>query len=310
MTKKIKSLIIGAGGQIGPLLSEALAKNNGAESVVISDIRPLASDSFPFVQLDVCDRSALEQVVKNYEITEIYHLAAILSANGEKDPLGTWHINMTGLLNVLEVSKELKIDKVFYPSSIAAFGMNIDLSNVGQHVNLTPTTVYGMSKSTGELWANYYFLKYGLDVRSLRYPGLISYQTPPGGGTTDYAVEIFHEAKSKGNYTCFLEKDRILPMMYMEDAIRATVELMQAPSESIKVRTSYNLSAFSFGPEDLANEIKKYLPDFRIQYGPDFRNEIAKGWPQYLQDMEARKDWNWKERYDFSLMVKTMIENI
>jgi threonine 3-dehydrogenase len=310
MTKKIKSLIIGAGGQIGPLLAQALAEQHGADCVVVSDIRPLPSETFSFELLDVCDKPALVQVIQKHEITEIYHLAAILSATGEKNPLGTWDINMTGLLNVLEVAKEYSIDKVFYPSSIAAFGMNLDLSHVRQHVNLTPTTVYGISKSAGELWANYYFLKYGLDVRSLRYPGLISYQTPPGGGTTDYAVEIFHEAKAKGSYTCFLEKDRILPMMYMEDAIRATVELMQAPSNSIKVRTSYNLSAFSFGPEDLANEIKKYMPGFTIQYAPDFRNEIAKGWPQRIEDLEARKDWNWKERYDFSLMVKTMIENI
>jgi nucleoside-diphosphate-sugar epimerase len=310
MSKKIRSLILGAGGQIGPLLASALAEKNGYENVILSDIRQIASEDFPFVLLDVCDRKALEFVIKSYNIQEVYHLAAILSARGEKDPLGTWNVNMSGLLNVLDVCKELKVDKVFYPSSIAAFGMNLDLSKVGQHANLTPTTVYGISKSSGELWANYYYLKYGLDVRSLRYPGLISYQTPPGGGTTDYAVEIFHEAKNKGFYTCFLEKDRTLPMMYMEDAIAATVSLMEAPADLIRVRTSYNLSAFSFNPDDLASEIKKYIPNFKIDYAPDFRNEIAKGWPQYIDDSEAREDWNWQERIDFSSMVKIMIENI
>lgn len=302
-------LITGSGGQIGSLLADGLSEIYGKDHIIMSDIKELRTP-YRFVRLDVTDAVKMEKIIKDEKVTQIYHLAAILSATGEKDPLRTWDINMGSLLNVLQLSVENNIKKVFYPSSIAAFGPNIDLTNVTQNVNLSPTTVYGISKSSGELWANYYFGRYGLDVRSLRYPGLISYQTPPGGGTTDYAVDIFHQAKKHGKFTCFLDKDTTLPMMYMDDAIRATIELMEAEADKVKIRTSYNLAAFSFSPQELADQIRKHIPDFEITYEPDFRQKIAEGWPQVIDDTEARKDWGWKPEYSVGQLVEVMLENV
>lgn len=310
MTENTKILITGAGGQIGPLLAEELGKIYGTENVIISDIREIDIHPFTAEVLDICDEVRLKNIIEHYQITEIYHLAAILSAKGEQNPLKTWETNMKGLLNVFQASVDLKLDKVFYPSSIAAFGLNIDLTNVGQTANLTPTTVYGISKSAGELWANYYFQKYGLDVRSLRYPGIISYQTLPGGGTTDYAVEIFHEAKKSGSYTSYIDKNTLLPMMYIDDAIKATIGLMQAPAASISVRTSYNLAAFSFSPSQLAEGIRERIPGFTINYAPDFRQKIAENWPKVIDDTKAREDWDWKEDYNIDSLIDIMLKNI
>lgn len=302
-------LITGSGGQIGSLLADALSNIYGKEHIIMSDVKQI-NTTYRYVQLDVTDALRMEEIVKNEGVTQIYHLAAILSATGEKDPLRTWAINMNSLLNVLELSVRYKIKKVFFPSSIAAFGPNIDLTHVTQDANLSPTTVYGISKSSGELWANYYYNRYGLDVRSLRYPGLISYQTPPGGGTTDYAVDIFHQAKKHKKFTSFLEKDTTLPMMYMDDAIRATIELMEADPSKIKIRTSYNLAAFSFSPQELADQIKKHIPDFVIDYAPDFRQKIAEGWPQVIDDKEAQNDWGWKPKYSIEQLVEVMLANV
>lgn len=310
MTQITKILITGAGGQIGPLLAEGLGKMYGVDNIILSDIRAIEVASFKTEILDVCDANRLKELISTHQITEIYHMAAILSAKGEQNPLKTWNINMQGLLNVFDTAVEMNLNKVFYPSSIAAFGMNIDLSSVGQNANLTPTTVYGISKSAGELWANYYFKRYNLDVRSLRYPGIISYQTLPGGGTTDYAVEIFHEAKKEKQYTSYIDKNTVLPMMYMDDAIKATLDLMHAPAASISVRTSYNLAAFSFSPSQLAEGIRKHIPGFVMNYAPDFRQKIAEGWPQVIDDKKAREDWGWQEEYDMDALIEIMLKNV
>jgi nucleoside-diphosphate-sugar epimerase len=237
-------------------------------------------------------------------------LAAILSATGEKNPNLAWHLNMQGLLNVLDIAKEEKLSKVYWPSSIAVFGPTSPKKNCPQQTIIEPITVYGISKYAGEFWCNYFFHKYAVDVRSLRYPGLISYKSAPGGGTTDYAVEIFYEALEEKKYNCFLEKDTYLPMMYMPDAIRATIELMEAPKEKITIRTSYNIAAISFSPEEIATEIKKHIPDFRMNYNPDYRQAIANSWPQSIDDSVARQDWGWKPEYDLSAMTEDMIENL
>jgi len=243
-------------------------------------------------------------------ITQIYLLAAILSATGEKNPNLAWNLNMQSLLNVLDIAKEENLTRVFWPSSIAVFGPTSPKINCPQQTVIEPVTVYGISKYAGEFWCNYYHLKYGVDIRSLRYPGLISYKSAPGGGTTDYAVEIFHEAVEEKKYTCFLNEDTYLPMMYMPDAIRATIELMEAPVEKISVRTSYNLSGMSFSPKDIAAEIKKHLPEFKISYKPDYRLAIAQSWPQSIDDSVARKDWGWKEEFDLAAMTNDMFENL
>jgi nucleoside-diphosphate-sugar epimerase len=249
------------------------------------------------------------QVIRQ-NITQIYLLAAILSATGEKNPGLAWHLNMQGLLNVLEIAREEKLHKVYWPSSIAVFGPTSPRQKCPQQTIIEPITVYGISKYAGEFWCNYYHMKFGVDVRSLRYPGLISYKSDPGGGTTDYAVEIFHEALEEKKYESFLKEDTYLPMMYMPDAIRATIELMDAPSDKIAVRTSYNISSMSFSPKEISEEIKKHIPEFSIQYKPDYRQSIADSWPQSIDDSVARNDWGWKEEYDLAAMTQDMLANL
>src|SRR5436189_1847303 len=284
---KEKILVIGASGQIGVELTLALRKIYGAASVVASDLREeneLLKGTGPYVSLDVMNKEMLHVQVIRQGITQIYLLAAILSATGEKNPNLAWSLNMTSLLNVLDIAREEQITKVYWPSSIAVFGPTSPRHLCPQKTIIEPITVYGISKYAGEFWCNYYFQRYGIDVRSLRYPGLISYKSPPGGGTTDYAIEIFHEALEEKKYECFLDENTYLPMMYMPDAIRATIELMEAPVEKISVRTSYNLSGMSFSPKDIAAEIKKHLPEFKISYKPDYRLAIAQSWPQSIDD--------------------------
>lgn len=264
----------------------------------------------PYVSLDVMNKEMLHVQVIRQNITQIYLLAAILSATGEKNPNLAWSLNMQSLLNVLDIAREEKLTKVYWPSSIAVFGPTSPKQNCPQQTIIEPTTVYGISKYAGEFWCNYYFQRYGVDVRSLRYPGLISYKSAPGGGTTDYAVEIFHEALEEKKYECFLQEDTYLPMMYMPDAIRATIELMEAPASKISVRTSYNLSGMSFSPTEIAAAIKKYMPEFEITYKPDYRQAIANSWPQSIDDAVARKDWGWKEEYNLEAMVKDMLFNL
>ena len=312
MTKE-KILVIGASGQIGVELTLALRKIYGEQNVIASDLReqnPLLQGSGPYVSLDVMNKEMLHVQIIRQGVTQIYLLAAILSATGEKNPALAWHLNMQGLLNVLDIAKEEKLNKVYWPSSIAVFGPTSPKKDCPQKTIIEPITVYGISKYAGEFWCNYYFNKYGVDVRSLRYPGLISYKSAPGGGTTDYAIEIFHEALEHGHYTCFLEKDTYLPMMYMPDAIRATIELMEAPREKIKERTSYNLSAISFSPEEIAAEIKKHIPSFTVDYKPDYRLDIARSWPQSIDDSVARNDWGWQPEFDLAAMTTDMLENL
>lgn len=311
INKEDKILIIGAGGQIGVELLEELNKLYGSSNVIAADIsHKHAFGNNPFETLDVMDRGQLHNVVKKHGIKQVYLLAALLSATAEQKPMLGWQLNMDGLFNVLDLAKEKIIDKVYWPSSIAAFGPTTPRKDTPQYTVMEPTTVYGISKQAGERWCEYYFLKYGVDVRSLRYPGLISYKSAPGGGTTDYAVHIFHEAKKHQRYECFLSEDTVLPMMYMPDAIRATIEIMHAPAEQIKIRGSYNLAAFSFSPKEIAEEIKKQIPGFKITYKPDFRQQIADSWPQSINDAEACKHWGWKADYGLPEMVKSMLENI
>ncbi|QOD62340.1 NAD-dependent epimerase/dehydratase family protein [Polaribacter haliotis] len=306
----IKILITGAGGQLGSVLTKELQQKFGEQNVIATDLFEKPNFIGHFEQLDATNYKAMEKIVTKNKITQIYHLAAILSAKGEENPLRTWDINMKSLFNVLEISRLNGVDKVFYPSSIAVFGDKIERENTPQNPNLTPTTVYGISKSSGENWGNYYFEKYGLDVRSLRYPGVIGYQSLPGGGTTDYAVDIYHKAVKKEKFSCFLEEDTILPMIFMEDAIRATLELMDAPKERISIRTSYNLAGMSFNPKEIFEAIKKIYPDFEISYKPDFRQKIASSWPQSINDTNARVDWGWKPVYNLNTMSKIMIQKL
>ena len=311
--KQEKILVIGASGQIGVELTLALRNIYGANNVIASDLReenPLLHGTGPYVSMDVMNKEMLHVQVIRQNITQIYLLAAILSATGEKNPGLAWHLNMQGLLNILDIAREEKLTKVYWPSSIAVFGPTSPKHNCPQQTIIEPTTVYGISKYAGEFWCNYYHMKYGVDVRSLRYPGLISYKSAPGGGTTDYAVEIFYEALENGSYTSFLERDTYLPMMYMPDAIRATIELMEAPVEKIKTRTSYNLSSMSFSPEEIGAAIKKHIPTFTMDYASDYRQQIANSWPQSIDDSEARSDWGWKHEYDLSRMTADMLENL
>jgi nucleoside-diphosphate-sugar epimerase len=304
-------LIIGSNGQIGSELAEALAARHGNANVICSDIALAGRvPGLPYYFLDVTDRKLLTRIVKELGITQIYHLAAVLSATGERDPLFAWQLNMNGLLNVLEVARQEKVGRVFWPSSIAAFGPGTPRELSPQDTVMDPNTVYGISKLAGERWCEYYFEKYGVDVRSLRYPGLISYKTPPGGGTTDYAVDIFYQAKATGRYECFLGPESALPMMYMPDAIRATIELMEAPAASIRIRSSYNLAGISFTPVAIAAEIAKRVPGFQISYRPDFRQAIADSWPASIDDSRAQTDWGWKLKYDLPAMVEDMLANI
>ncbi len=310
---KDKILVIGASGQIGVELTLALRNIYGNMNVVASDLReqnPLLEGTGPYVSLDVMNKEMLHVQVIRQNITQIYLLAAILSATGEKNPNLAWNLNMQGLLNVLDIAKEEQIKKVYWPSSIAVFGPSSPKQNCPQQTVIEPVTVYGISKYAGEFWCNYFHHRFGVDIRSLRYPGLISYKSAPGGGTTDYAIEIFNNARETGHYECFLKKDTFLPMMYMPDAIRATLELMEAPEEKISVRTSYNISGISFSPEQIAGEIKKYLPEFAITYQPDYRQSIAESWPQSIDDRIAREDWNWKPAYDLEKLTRDMLENI
>lgn len=310
---KEKILIIGASGQIGVELTLALRKIYGNANVIASDLReqnPLLEGTGPYVSLDVMNKEMLHVQVIRQNVTQIYLLAAILSATGEKNPNLAWSLNMQSLLNVLDIAREEKLTKVYWPSSIAVFGPTSPRQNCPQQTIIEPTTVYGISKYAGEFWCNYYFNRYGLDVRSLRYPGLISYKSEPGGGTTDYAVEIFIAAKAEKKYTSFLQEDTYLPMMYMPDAIRATIELMEAPLEKINIRTSYNLSGMSFSPKEISEEIKKHIPEFEMSYKSDYRQQIANSWPQSIDDTVARKDWGWKEEYNLEAMVKDMLLNV
>lgn len=311
--QKEKILVIGASGQIGVELTLALRKIHGNANVVASDLREeneLLKGTGPYVSLDVMNREMLHVLIARQNIKQIYLLAAILSATGEKNPNLAWHVNMQGLLNVLELAKDEKLRKVYWPSSIAVFGPTSPKKDCPQQTVIEPITVYGISKYAGEFWCNYYNHRYKVDVRSLRYPGLISYKSAPGGGTTDYAVEIFHDAIEHKKYECFLKEDTFLPMMYMPDAIRATIELMEAPANKISIRTSYNLSAMSFSPKEIAAEIKKHIPGFSIFYKPDYRQRIAESWPQSINDSIARKDWGWKEEYDLPAMTKDMLDNL
>ncbi len=311
--QKEKILVIGASGQIGVELTLALRKIYGNANVIASDLReqnPLLEGTGPYVSMDVMNKEMLHVQVIRQGITQIYLLAAILSATGEKNPGLAWSLNMQGLLNVLDIAREEKLHKVYWPSSIAVFGPTSPKQNCPQQTIIEPTTVYGISKYAGEFWCNYFFQRFGVDVRSLRYPGLISYKSAPGGGTTDYAVEIFHEALEEKKYTCFLKEDTFLPMMYMPDAIRATIELMEAPMDKISIRTSYNISGMSFSPKEIAVEIKKHIPDFKISYEPDYRQAIADSWPQSIDDNVARKDWGWKEEFGLPAMTKDMLDNL
>ena len=309
MTTKI--LIIGANGQIGSELAVALAQRHGNDKVITSDVAPEGRvPALRHEMLDVTDAAALAAVVKRHGITQIYHLAAALSATGEQHPMWAWDLNMKGLLNVLELARTRKLDKIFWPSSIAAFGPGTPALDTPQTTVMDPTTIYGISKLAGERWCAWYHAKHGVDVRSLRYPGLISYKTPPGGGTTDYAIDIFHGALKAGRYTCFLEQGQALPMMYMPDALRATIELMEAPAEAITQRGSYNLAGVSFTPAEIAAEIRKHIPDFRIDYAPDFRQAIAASWPQRIDDSVARADWGWKPAYDLAAMTEDMLNQL
>jgi threonine 3-dehydrogenase len=301
-------LIIGAGGQIGTVLLAKLREEYSVDSVFATDLK--ANEALSIQSLDVMDKDALQNVVKSQNIKVIFHLAAILSARGEQNPKWAWDVNMGGLFNVLETSKEFGVEKVFYPSTIAVFGEEIPLTDTPNHVPLIPATVYGISKVAGELWAKYYFDKYGLDVRSVRYPGVIGYQSLPGGGTTDYAVDIFHSDAKKEVFKCFLKPETTLPMIFMDDCIRATIDLMKAPKEAIKCRTSYNIAGISFSPEEIAAEIKRQNPDFNIVYEPDFRQQIAESWPQSIDDSLARTDWNWSPKYNLQDIVRIMREEV
>jgi len=308
-----KILIIGACGQIGTELTQKLRSIYGNDNVIASDIRKLNNDivnSGIFEVLNALDYNQIEHLIEQYQITDVYLMAALLSATAEKNPAFAWDLNMNSLFHVLNLAKAKKIKKIFWPSSIAVFGPTTPRDNTPQYTIMEPTTVYGISKQTGERWCEYYHNVYGVDVRSIRYPGLISWSTEPGGGTTDYAVDIYHKALKEGKYECFLSENTALPMMYMDDAIRATIEIMQAPTESIKIRSSYNLSGVSFTPAEIAAEIKKHISIFSISYKPDFRQKIADSWPASIDDSFARDDWNWKHKFDLASMTNEMLENL
>jgi len=311
MARKI--LIIGACGQIGTELTLKLREQHGNECVIASDIREGDDDlmqSGPFEIADATNKELIETIIDKYQISEVYLMAAMLSATAEKAPMKAWDLNMDSLFHILNLAKDKKIEKVFWPSSIAVFGPTTPKDNTPQTTIMEPSTVYGISKQTGERWCEYYHAKYGVDVRSMRYPGIISYKTLPGGGTTDYAIEIFHEALKNKSYTSFLDENTSLPMMYMEDAIKATVDIMEAPGEAIKVRSSYNLSALSFTPKILADAIRKEIPEFQITYAPDFRQEIADTWPSSIDDSKAREDWQWKHEFDLENLVHIMLTGV
>ncbi|WP_395617340.1 NAD-dependent epimerase/dehydratase family protein [Aquirufa sp.] len=308
-----KLLVIGAGGQLGSELTKALVNTHGSDAVIATDFQESVKSKFAYCRfktLDVLDKDAIANLIQEEKITQVYHLAAILSANGEKNPVQAWDINMQGLLNVLDLAKEMKLDKVFWPSSIAVFGPNSPKSNTPQDAFKNPTTVYGISKLAGEHWCEYYFNTYGVDVRSLRFPGLIGYKSLPGGGTTDYAVDIYYKAVNKEPFTCFLKEDTALPMMYMEDAVQATLQLMAAPASNIQIRTSYNLAGMSFSPKEIAESIRSHYPEFSLTYAPDFRQKIADSWPSSINDDCARNDWGWKALYDLPKMTTEILTKL
>ncbi|WP_299762361.1 NAD-dependent epimerase/dehydratase family protein [uncultured Dokdonia sp.] len=310
---KSRILIIGACGQIGTELTLALSKRFGKDKIVASDIREgneMMMKSAHFELLDATDIEAVEDIVFRYKVDTVYLMAAMLSAIAERFPAKAWDLNMNSLFHILNLAKDNKVKKVFWPSSIAVFGETTPAQNTPQTTVMEPSTVYGISKQTGERWCEYYHNKYGVDVRSIRYPGLISYTTEPGGGTTDYAVDIYHRALKHGQYRCFLKEGTILPMMYMDDAIKATIAIMDAPTENIKIRSSYNLAAVSYAPEDVTKSIQKHIPDFEINYEPDFRQAIADTWPQSIDDSEARNDWGWSHSFGLEEITKTMIDNL
>lgn len=308
-----KTLVIGAGGQIGTELVVALRNKKGNKNVVAADVKPSPSEGIqdgPYVQMDVLDRAFVREYIINNEVKEVYLLAALLSATAEKNPDFAWRLNMEGLFTILDLAKEGHVEKIFWPSSIAVFGPTTPQENTPQYTVMEPTTVYGISKQAGERWCEYYHQKFGVDVRSIRYPGLISYASLPGGGTTDYAVDIFYQAKKYNKFTSFLSENTRLPMMFMEDAIRGTLELMDAPAEKLTVRSSYNFSGCAFTPAELTQEIQHHLPTFSTSYQPDFRQAIADSWPGSIDDSVARKDWGWKEKYGVKQLVQTMLENV
>jgi len=310
---KERILIIGSSGQIGTELVMELRKMYGDENVIASDIRPSSEQvmqSGPFEILDIMDEKLLRSIVKKYEITQVYLLAALLSATAEKNIELGWSLNMKSHSHVLDLAKDGLIKKIFWPSSIAVFGPTTPMENTPQYTVMEPNTVYGITKQAGERWNEYYFNKFGVDVRSLRYPGLIGWKAAPGGGTTDYAVDIFHQAIKQGEYESFLSENTGLPMMYMPDAIRATIQLMEAPAGQVKIRSSYNLAGISFTPKQLAAEVAKHIPDFEMTYKPDFRQAIADSWPSSINDSYAQKDWGWELKYDLEKMTSEMMENL
>ena len=308
-----KLLVIGAGGQLGTELTQSLANTYGNEAVIATDFQESARSKFNYCRfktLNVLDKEAVGKLLQEEQITQVYHLAAILSATGEKDPMQAWDMNMRGLLHILELARENKLEKIFWPSSIAVFGPNTPKQNTPQDALKNPTTVYGISKLAGEHWCEYYFNTYGVDVRSLRFPGLIGYKSLAGGGTTDYAVDIYHQAIREQSFTCFLHEDTYLPMMYMDDAVQATMQLMAAPASSIRVRTSYNVSGMSFSPREIAESIQSHYPNFRVQYAPDFRQQIADSWPSSVNDDRARNDWGWKAEFDLPKMTTEILTKL
>jgi nucleoside-diphosphate-sugar epimerase len=310
--KNNKILVIGAGGQLGSELTQGLWSRYGKEEVIATDIKEphgiLSQGNFE--RLDVLNQNQLSDFIRKNRITQIYHLAAVLSATGEQNPAFTWHVNMDGLLHVMNAAVEFKIEKVYWPSSIAVFGPNTPWQRTPQHTVNDPTTIYGISKLAGERWCDWYHRKHGVDVRSLRYPGLIGYKSKPGGGTTDYAVDIFFKAVEEKKYVCFLKPDSYLPMMYMDDAVKATLDLMEAPAERITIRSSYNVAAISFCPAEIAAEIKRHVPDFTISYQPDFRQGIADSWPDSIDDSIARKDWGWQHQFDLAKLTSEILKNL
>ncbi len=306
-------MVLGAAGQIGTDLVMRLRKDIGSDRVIASDVKQIGGElreSGPFVIADVLDFNTISRIIDQHQVKEVYLLAALLSATAEQKPKLAWKLNMEGLFNVLDIAKEKKGMKVFWPSSIAVFGPTTPRDQTPQHTVMEPTTIYGVSKQAGERWCEYYNHKFNVDVRSLRYPGLISYKSPPGGGTTDYAVDIYHQALEKGKYTCFLKPGTVLPMMYMPDAMDATINIMGADADKIRIRSSYNVGAISFDPEQIANEIKKHIPNFTIDYAPDFRQAIADSWPRSIDDSSARQDWGWGEKFNLASMTEDMLMHL
>ena len=308
-----KTIIIGAGGQIGTELTLTLRNQYSTDQIIAADIKEVAPTLIqdgPYVQMDILNRDAVRSYIIDNQIETVYLLAALLSATAEKNPDFAWKLNMEGLFTILDLAKEGHVKKIFWPSSIAVFGPTTPADNTPQHTVMEPSTVYGISKQAGERWCEYYYNKFGVDVRSIRYPGLISYKSPPGGGTTDYAVDIFYKAKEDGKFMCFLSKDTALPMMFMDDAIRATIQLMDAPASRLRIRSAYNLGGISFTPEEIASSIKNHLPAFEMTYEPDFRQAIADSWPNSIDDSYAQADWDWKLGFDLEHMTEVMLKNI